>query len=125
MSKATDDTNGAPLCMDKTTKEIYAEEIALFVHQSLFHGKTWVVYKEPIKGGGLFKILVPTTSMILKDIITRTTKNKGNVEYYGKKVMKNKKKIRKNQSSFVSEDDEDDEDKEKGERRIIGDGEVL
>ena len=127
MSKVTDD-NGTHLCIDKTVKEIYPE-VALFVHQSLFHGKTWLTYKDTAKNHE-FKTLVPSTDIILRDIKERTAKNKGNVKYYIEKVKNNKKNKhnKNNTSSFVSEDEEDDVDNKENEERInttISDREVL
>ena len=121
----TDDISGNLTCIDKTVKEINAE-IALFVHQSLFHGKTWVTYKDTAKNHHEFKTLVPSTCIILRDIKERTAKNKGNLKYYTEKV-KNKKKQNKNTSSCVSEDEEDDVDTKENEERIntISDGELL
>jgi len=126
MSKVTDNISGNLTCIDKTIKEIYAE-IALFVNQSLFHGKTWLTYKDTAKNHE-FKTLVPSTDIILRDMKERIAKNKGNVKYYIEKV-KNKKKQIKNTSSFVSEDEEEDDvNNKENEERInttTSDGEVL
>jgi hypothetical protein len=72
--KVTDDNGNHTCIIDKTVKEIYTE-IAVFVNQTIFHGKTWLVSKESITQKELFKELIPSIACILRDISSRSTKN--------------------------------------------------
>jgi len=114
MSTVTDD-HGNHTCMDKSVKEIHRES-AMFVHQSIFHGKTWLVYQDPNTQRELFREIIPSIDVILRDIRSRTSKNKGNIKYYIESKKK-KNKMNKNPSSFVSDDEEDD-DKENEEENV-------
>jgi hypothetical protein len=51
MKKVTteDDTN---ICSDKNDKQIFLEEIATFVHLTLFYGKSFLIYTDSGNGGG-------------------------------------------------------------------------
>jgi len=106
MSKVTQD--GKYICNDKTSSEI-VQEIANFVHQSMFFGKSFLVYQEE-GGREMISVGIPPVGCILHDIKRRMSKNKGNLKYYelkGKIKLQQKNKERRSKPGSDSEEEDE------------------
>ena len=114
MSKVTQD--GVYICVDRSSKEM-VQEIARYIHQSMFYGKSFLVYQEA-QTGATITAIIPSVACLVHDIQYRLNKNKGNIKYYKDKgKAKRKQKLMEKPIQSV---DSDDEDKENN-----GGGEVL
>lgn len=110
---ATDKPSGKWLCTDKSLNDMYVE-IAKFVHQSMFYGKSLLVHKD-YSGSTLGCVSFPSTSCILREIKSRVCKNKGNFKHYHDVVKVARRKKKKHPSSSDESEEEKDEDKDDGE----------
>ena len=111
------------MCSDRTLNEMYLE-IAKFLNQSMFYGKTLLVHKD-YSGSILGSVNFPSTSCILRDIKSRVCKNKGNFKHYHSVVKVSRRIKKKHSSSFESEEEEDEYKETTSTSHINSDGEVL
>ena len=107
MAKVTQD--GKHICRDRNSSEII-QEIADFVHRSMFYSKSFLVYQE--SGSEVFSVSIPPVSSILHDIKRRMSKNKGNLKYYELKGKLKRKQNNKERSKQGSDTDESDKENE-------------
>jgi hypothetical protein len=105
MKKVTTE-DGTNICSDKNDKQIL-EEIATFVHLTLFYGKSFLIYKDSGNGGDVI-VSIPPMDWILRDMKLRISKNKGNIKYYEEKGKK--KRNEKKQRKTSDDDDSEEED---------------
>jgi hypothetical protein len=102
MAKVTKD--GVYICQDKSSKEM-VQEIARFIHQSIFYGKSFLVYQEAQSGESISAI-IPSVACLVHDIQYRLNKNKGNLKYY-KTKGRSKRKQKLMEKPIQSEDSDD------------------